>query len=66
MQVRDKILVMLDSWQQAFGGPEGKYPHYYWAYDELRVSNLPQNLLNITFSVTFHRISCDKFPSTVY
>ncbi|CAH8334803.1 unnamed protein product [Eruca vesicaria subsp. sativa] len=40
MQVRDKILVMLDSWQQAFGGPEGKYPHYYYAYDELRRSGV--------------------------
>uniref|UniRef100_A0A1J3CNW3 TOM1-like protein 2 n=1 Tax=Noccaea caerulescens TaxID=107243 RepID=A0A1J3CNW3_NOCCA len=40
MQVRDKILVMLDSWQQAFGGPEGKYPQYYWAYDELRRSGV--------------------------
>ncbi|XP_010505463.1 PREDICTED: TOM1-like protein 2 [Camelina sativa] len=40
MQVRDKILVLLDSWQQAFGGPEGKFPHYYWAYDELRRSGV--------------------------
>ncbi|CAA7052144.1 unnamed protein product [Microthlaspi erraticum] len=40
MQVRDKILVMIDSWQQAFGGPEGKYPQYYWAYDELRRSGV--------------------------
>jgi hypothetical protein len=40
MQVRDKILVMVDSWQQAFGGPEGKYPQYYWAYDELRRSGV--------------------------
>ncbi|CAH2058824.1 unnamed protein product [Thlaspi arvense] len=40
MQVRDKILVMLDSWQQAFGGPEGKYPQYYYAYDELRRSGV--------------------------
>ncbi|KFK36730.1 hypothetical protein AALP_AA4G162100 [Arabis alpina] len=40
MQVRDKILVMVDSWQQAFGGPEGKYPQYYYAYDELRRSGV--------------------------
>lgn len=38
MTVRDKILVLLDSWQQAFGGAGGKYPQYYWAYEELRVS----------------------------
>ncbi|XP_019450383.1 PREDICTED: mediator of RNA polymerase II transcription subunit 15-like isoform X4 [Lupinus angustifolius] len=40
MQVRDKILVLLDSWQEAFGGPGGKHPQYYWAYDELRRSGV--------------------------
>ncbi|CDY61534.1 BnaC04g53430D [Brassica napus] len=54
MQVRDKILVMLDSWQQAFGGPEGKYPHYYWAYDELRRSGVvfPQRSPNASPIIT--------------
>ncbi|CAL5335238.1 unnamed protein product [Camellia sinensis] len=40
MHVRDKILVLLDSWQEAFGGPGGKCPQYYWAYDELRRSGV--------------------------
>ncbi|KMT06604.1 hypothetical protein BVRB_7g157720 [Beta vulgaris subsp. vulgaris] len=44
MHVRDKILVLLDSWQEAFGGPGGKYSQYFWACDELRRSgvNFPQ------------------------
>lgn len=37
MQVRDKILVLLDSWQEAFGGAGGKYPQFYWAYTDLKV-----------------------------
>ncbi|KAM5560602.1 TOM1-like protein 6 [Rosa sericea] len=40
MQVRDKILILVDSWQAAFGGPSGKHPQYYWAYDELRRSGV--------------------------
>ncbi|CAD6271826.1 unnamed protein product [Miscanthus lutarioriparius] len=37
MQVRGiKALLLLDSWQGAFGGPGGKYPQYYWSYIELK------------------------------
>lgn len=40
MGVRDKILVLLDSWQEAFGGLSGRYPQYYMAYDDLRRSGV--------------------------
>ncbi|KAM0948071.1 putative TOM1-like protein, plant [Dioscorea sansibarensis] len=40
MQVRDKILVLLDSWQEAFGGPGGKYPQYFLAHAELKRSGV--------------------------
>ncbi|KAG0481135.1 hypothetical protein HPP92_011993 [Vanilla planifolia] len=40
MEVRDKILVLLDSWQEAFGGPSGKYPQFFWTYSDLKRSGV--------------------------
>ncbi|CAN0846709.1 TOM1-like protein 6 [Linum grandiflorum] len=40
LHVRDKILDLLDSWQEAFGGAGGKYPQYYWACEDLRRSGI--------------------------
>ncbi|KAK4777181.1 hypothetical protein SAY86_005869 [Trapa natans] len=51
MIVRDKTLSRLDTWQEAFGGQGGKYPQYYYAYDELR-----------HFGVAFPRHSSPAVP----
>ncbi|CAA7033374.1 unnamed protein product [Microthlaspi erraticum] len=34
-EVRNKILILLDTWNEAFSGVARQYPHYNWAYQEL-------------------------------
>ncbi|XP_047945400.1 TOM1-like protein 6 isoform X2 [Salvia hispanica] len=36
MHVRDKILTLIGSWYEAFGGLGGRHPQYYMAYEDLR------------------------------
>ncbi|KAI3994240.1 hypothetical protein MKX01_012497 [Papaver californicum] len=35
-QVRDKILILIETWKEVYGGIDGKRPQYYWAYTQLR------------------------------